>query len=1071
MYGGPGSGSRRYSPIRPALASAFRPPYALFVTICVACGRENPPDGRFCSACGATLERDDRAGETRKVVTILFADLVDSTQLGERLDPETLRHVMARYFAAMQATLERHGATVEKFIGDAVMAVFGIPTLHEDDALRAVRAAIDMRTALERLNDELEPEHGFRLSTRTGLNTGQVVAGDSSAQQKLATGDAVNVAARLEQAAGRGEILIGEETERLVRHAVRLEPVDPLTLKGKSKPLPAWKAIEVLPDVPAFTRPIAAPFVGRTHELEQLQEAFRQAELQRTCTLATIVGPPGIGKSRLARELIHALGDDVQVVVGRCFPYGDGITYAPLAEIVRQVGAVEELVAEDDQAAAISARIAGAIGAAETAGSPEEIAWAFRKLFELLARRRPLLIVIDDIHWAEPTLLDLVEYIASFSTGAPILVLCTARPDIFDGRASWAAPRANATVLSLAPLAADQTQRLIQELLQDRALSDDARARIADAAEGNPLFVEQILALQAEDPEREVVVPPTIQALLAARIDRLEPDERAVLVRGSVEGRLFHRGAATELLPDGPARAGVGAQLMSLVRKEFLRPDQSLFPGDDGFRFNHILIRDAAYDSMPKQLRAELHEQYAGWLERRSDGNPAEHEEFLGHHLEQSYRLRAELGQTDDHAMAVAARAGQLLARAGKRARARGDARAGTRLLRRAVDILGGDRLAPADVLTDYGVALTVSGDLEAAVHTLDDAIELAKKDGDEPTQLRAEVERAWALLGRGLEGWPVQARAAAERAIAVFEHRGDDGELAGALTLLGVVEAVSGNGAAAIAAHLRAREHAEAAGDDRRQVEIWNELGGAMLFSRTPVEEVLAFLDEEREWAREKGFPFLEADAALGGPYLYPMLGRFEEGRELCRRSKATFEELGAMYNVAEACWAGAQLELLAGDAVAAERELRQALDIHVQSGARRNSASVRALLARAVHLQGREAEAHDLLDQAEAEGTPENISFQRFWRSARAQLLVARGETMEATRLASEVVEILGVTDQINAHANALVDLADILRADGDEYGSAAALEQALELYEEKGNVLGADRVRAALSSGRVS
>jgi class 3 adenylate cyclase len=263
------------------------------VTICDACGRENPPDGRFCSSCGAALEGDEPAGETRKIVTVLFTDLVDSTQLGERLDPETLRHVMTRYFAAMEATLERHGGTVEKFIGDAIMAVFGIPTLHEDDAPRALRAAIDMRSALERLNDELESEHGIRLWTRTGLNTGQVVTGDPSAQQKLATGDAVNVAARLQQAAGPGEILIGEGTERLVRDAVRLEPVDPLNLKGKSEPLPAWKAIEALPDVPAFTRPIAAPFVGRMHELEQLQDAFRQAALQRTCTLATIVGPPG----------------------------------------------------------------------------------------------------------------------------------------------------------------------------------------------------------------------------------------------------------------------------------------------------------------------------------------------------------------------------------------------------------------------------------------------------------------------------------------------------------------------------------------------------------------------------------------------------------------------------------------------------------------------------------------------------------------------------------------------------------------------------------------------------------
>ena len=835
--------------------------------------------------------------------------------------------------------------------------------------------------------------------------------------------------------------------------------------------MPAWKAIEVRPDVPAFTLPIAAPFVGRTHELEQLQDAFRQAAAEPTCTMATIVGPPGIGKSRLARELIHALGADAHVVVGRCIPYGDGITYAPLAEIVRQIGAVEEVVAEDDQAAAISARIAGAIGASENAGSTEEIAWAFRKLFELLAHRRPLLIVIDDIHWAEPTLLDLIEYVASFSTGAPIFVLCTARPDLFDTRASWAAPRTNATVLSLAPLADDETQGLIQELLQDRALSDNARARIADAAEGNPLFVEQILALQADDPEREVVVPPTIQALLAARIDRLEPDERAVLVRGSLEGRLFHRGAVAELLPAGtcPRRGrsttdesrakGIPATrpvALSGRRRFSLQPHSHP-------RRRLRLDAEAAARRTARAVR-RLARASSGREPRRVRGVPRPPPRAG---VPPTRGARAD-GRP---CQGVAARAGQLLAHAGSRATTRGDARTGARLLQRAVDILGGDRAAPADVLTEYGVALNASGDLDAALRTLDDAIELARKAGDELTQIRAEVERGWVLLGRGAEGSPLEARAAAERAIAVFERRRDDGELAAALILLGVVESLQGNGGAAIAAHLRAREHAVAAGDDRQQVEIWNELGGAMLFSRTPVEEVLAFLDEERQWAREKGLPFLEADADLGGPYLYPMLGRFEEGRELCARAKAIFEQLGAMYNVAEACWAGAQLELLAGDAAAAERELRQALDIHVQSSAKRYSAVVLALLARAVHLQGRHAEAQELLDQAAADGTPENLTFQRLWLTARAQLLAARGETREAARIAREAVNIVAATDQINAHANALVDLADILRVDGDEDGSVTALDQALELYEEKGNVLGADRVRAALPPGRFS
>ena len=391
--------------------------------VCARCGRENEPDVGFCGGCGAALGDDERPGEVRKVVTVVFTDLVGSTSLGERLDPETLRRVMSHYFDAMEATLERHGGTVEKFIGDAIMAVFGIPTLHEDDALRAVRAAVEMREELARLNDQLEREYGVRLATRTGVNTGQVIAGDASARQRLATGDAVNVAARLEQAAAAGEILLGDEAHRLVRDSVRVEALAPLAVKGKQEPLPAWRLVELLPDVPAFTVPIAAPFVGRADELESLEEAFRTAVRDRCCVLATIVGPPGIGKSRLARELVGALGADARVLVGRCLPYGEGITYWPLAEIVRQLVGTEdpkrrlaELVGGDEQALTVAALITAAIGASEGAGSAEESAWAFRRLLEALAQERPLLVVVDDIHWAEPTLLDLLEYAVSFSS-------------------------------------------------------------------------------------------------------------------------------------------------------------------------------------------------------------------------------------------------------------------------------------------------------------------------------------------------------------------------------------------------------------------------------------------------------------------------------------------------------------------------------------------------------------------------------------------------------------------------------------------------------------------------------
>jgi class 3 adenylate cyclase/tetratricopeptide (TPR) repeat protein len=1040
------------------------------MAICPQCAHENEPDARFCSACGTALG-SGATGEVRKVVTVVFTDLVGSTSLGERLDPETVRRLMARYFDAMQTTLERHGGTVEKFIGDAIMAVFGIPTLHEDDALRAVRAAAEMRDVLAGLNEALEREQGIRLTTRTGVNTGEVVAGDAAARQQLATGDAVNIAARLEQAAASGQILLGDATYRLVRETVRAEEVEPLPLKGKSRPLPAWRLVEVLPDVPPFTRPIATPFVGREEELMSLRAAFAQALREQTCVTATIVGLPGIGKSRLAREGIGAAAD-AQVLVGRCLPYGEGITYAPLAEMVRQVagtdpeGRLTELVAADGHAAAIAARISSAIGASDHPASAEEIAWAFRRLFEELAREGPLIVAVDDIHWAEPALLDLLDHVASFWHGGAILLLCLARPELFDKRPTWATPRPNATVVSLQPLPAAETHRLIERLSQERELDDDTRTRIVDAAEGNPLFVEQIVALQADDPDQELVVPPTIQALLASRIDRLPPDERSVLAHASVEGRLFHQSAVVELL-QSDARNGVGAQLLNLARKEFVRPDRALFHGDDGFRFNHILIRDAAYDSMPKQLRAELHERYAQWLERRADGNIAEYEEFVGYHLERSYRLRAELGQADSAAEALASRAGRLLAHVGRRAAARGDARAATSLLRRAVDLLAFDARARLDVLPDFGLALRGSGELLEAERMLGEAIPEAEQAGDERNEMRAEMQLAWVHLTLGRDEWPERARRTAERAMSVFEQLGDDGELAHAWILVGVVETLTGHEAAGVEAYLHAREHARAAGDDRREVEIWEELGGAMIASRVPVDEILAFLDEETAWAREKGFPFLEADAALAGPYLYPMLGRFEEGRELLAKSKSIFWELGAKYNFAEACWAGAQLERLAGDWVAAERELRKALRIHEEMGTKRYSAYVRAQLARVVHEQGRDAEALELLEQAEQEGTGENIRFQLQWRTARARVLAGQGEAAEAARLAHEAVDIVAATDNINAHADTLVDLADALRAGGDEFDAAAALEKAVRLYDEKGNVVCADRARAALAS----
>jgi class 3 adenylate cyclase/tetratricopeptide (TPR) repeat protein len=1036
--------------------------------ICSSCGRENDAAARFCDACGARLDTELRDAETRRVVTIIFTDVAGSTALGERLDPESLRRVMWRYFDKMQGTLERYGGTVEKFIGDAIVAVFGVPAVHEDDAIRAVRAAFEMGEALERLNKDLAREYGVRITTRTGINTGEVIVGDRAMDQKLATGDAVNVAARLEQAAHPGEVLLGEATYSLVGDVAVVEAVPAVEAKGKSLPLAAWRLLGLRPDVPAFARPIASPFVGRDRELDELRRAFDTTVRESSCSLATIVGPPGIGKSRLARELVHSLEKDARVVVGRCVAYGEGITYLPLAEVLREIAgadpepALAQLFANVERGSIAARRIAGAIGAGEEPGSPEETAWAFRRLFETVAASRPLVIVVDDIHWAEPTLLDLLEYVLAFSSGAAILLLCLARPDLFEERPSWAAPRPHATLVSLSPLSADESEDLIQGLVRDADVILELRDRIVDAAEGNPLFVEQILAMLADDPHAaDEAVPATIHALLAARLDRLEPVERAVLQRASVEGRLFHRGAVEELLSSSGAD-GLGGVLLALTRKELLRPDRALFEGDDAFRFNHVLIRDVAYASLPKELRATLHARLAYWLEAHAGAHQTGQEEIVGYHLEQAYLNRAELGRIDAEAHAVALKGGQLLGRAGRRALDRDEFAVAASLLDRACRLLAVKPVERAALLTDLGRALRGTGALDAAEAALAEAIEDATRHGDEATELRAEMERSFVAFMRAPPD-PDALRAIARRAIAVFEPMGSDADLADAWQLMGLAELAARDRGAQLLALQRGRRHALASDDTRRQIQSWNELGGAMLFGRTPIDKVLAFLDEELAWAREHGLPAVEADALLGGPYLYGRLGRFDEARDRLERSKAICRELGIAYGLAEAHMAGAELEMLAGDTAAAERELRDAIRVAMDMGASHYVSLYRTRIAHVLVAQGRDEDALAELEQAKQNMHGEAPS----WKATRARVLARRGQTEEAVQLAREAVAALASSDDITKHAETLVDLAEVLRADGDLIGAEAALTEAVALHEEKGNVLPAEQCRQLLAT----
>jgi class 3 adenylate cyclase len=705
------------------------------VRACPRCGEENSDRARFCQACGTSLAATDVAPEARKTVTVVFSDLAGSTALGERLDPESLRRLMGRYFDEMREVLEHHGATVEKFIGDAIMAVFGIPRLHEDDALRAVRAAAEMRERLASVNERFRDELGVEITARTGVHTGEVVAGDPAGGQTLVTGDAVNTAARLEQAAGAGEVLIGEPTYRLVRDAVVAEPVDPIDAKGKADPVRAYRLHEVIAGAEAHARRLDAPMVGRDAELHTIVDAFERSAADRTCRLVTVLGEAGVGKSRLVLEALGEIDDRATVLRGRCLPYGEGITYWPVAEAVRNVAAISDEHPPDEARRRIAALLQGVershriaegvaelIGLGEGARTAEEGFWAVRRFFEGLARTRPLVLVFDDIHWGEETFLDLLGYVVEWTSGVPVLVLCLARKELLDRRPGWAA----SDLVVLASLNDAECGSLLRGLLGTEDVPGAVTDAIAGSTEGNPLFVEELLAMLIDDgllvrddghwspsPDlARVAVPPTVQALLAARLEHLDRSERRVLEGASVVGEVFEWSAVAELVPE-ELRSDLGGHLMSLVRKEVIRPAPSDLSDEDAFRFRHLLIRDAAYEGMAKETRAELHERFARWLEGVAPERLPEVQGIVGYHLERSFRFREELGSP---VPVVARKAAHHLREAGTRALDRADMPAAANLLDRALALLPRDDPLRARLMIELADALRELGEFERVV-------------------------------------------------------------------------------------------------------------------------------------------------------------------------------------------------------------------------------------------------------------------------------------------------------------------------------------------------------------------
>ena len=807
------------------------------VVACSECGAEVPPGADFCPACGAPVTPQQApAGEERKVVTVLFADLVDSTAQAERLDPEDMRGLVSPYFTRVRAELESFGGTVEKFIGDAVMAVFGAPTVHEDDPERAVRAALEIRDWASQQNE---------LQVRIAVNTGEALVAlgaDTGAGEGMVSGDVVNTASRLQTAAPVGGILVGETTYRATTGAVEYREVTPVEAKGKREPVPVWEVVGLREQADRA----ATPLVGRGPELSQLLDALARVREERGPQLVSLVGVPGIGKTRLARELVLAIQADpgaASWLLGRCLPYGDGISFIALAEMARSVAGI--LTSDSHEEA--TAKLRGALDAlpgeldtpwleahlrplvgleSESAGRGEDSFGAWRRFFEALAERRPLVLVFEDLHWADPGVLDFVDHLVDWTSGVPLLVLCTARPELLERRPGWAGGKRNAITITLSPLSDEETGDLVAALLGGSELPAGLADRLLAHAGGNPLYAEEYARMLVERgfllrengswrlAEPDLPLPESVQGTIAARVDALPADEKAVLQQAAVVGKVFWLGAVAALADS--ERESAERLLHALERKEFVRRERrSSVAGDVQYTFRHVLVRDVAYGQLPRARRAESHLHTAAWLE--SVAGAEELAEQLAHHYTCVVELHRVLGEgTDD----IAAQAIEAFHQAAERAlganafeaarrffaaeldlRAEDDPRrpyallglgkarshaegGGIEELEQAYEALeaAGDRETAAEVASALGPLFWSRGDTEPANRWLNRAAELVS---DLPPSLtKAEVLSRLASL-RSVQDQAEEAIGLAEAALELAEQVGSEDVRARALGAL----------------------------------------------------------------------------------------------------------------------------------------------------------------------------------------------------------------------------------------------------------------------------------------------
>jgi class 3 adenylate cyclase len=1026
----------------------------------------------------------------------MFTDLVGSTAIGERLDPEALRRVMDRYFETAREAIERHGGLVEKFIGDAVMAVFGVPLAHEDDPLRAVRAAIDLREGIEGLSAELAQTVGERLEIRTGICTGEVLAGMSAQTERIVTGDAVNVAARLEQAAGPGQILLGSVTYASVREAVDAEPVPPLDLKGKAEAAAAWRLLDVRTGAEPVPRRPDSPFVGRAGELEVLTKALECARATRSPQLVTILGEPGVGKTRLAAEAVTRMQPEALVLRGRVHAYGERIELRPLVEMLEGLGpdGTRRHLAGTTGGERAADILAGLLQPADGVADIEEVPAAVRLLFEAIGRGRPLVLVIDDVQWAEPPMLDVIEHLALRARDTVLLLICIARSELLDAMPELARLAPGSTPISLNPLEDGESETIVANLLGGMPTDPAFVTRVAETCEGNPLFLEQFVgsllddgSLQRRDDAwvatrdlRDLPTPATVSALLEARLERLPGPERAILERGAIEGMRFHDGFLRAIVPE-PERPALDRHLHALMRRGLLHPDEPLLPGHDAFRFGHVLVHDAAYARLPKELRAELHERYADWLATAVGPSAVGTEETFGWHLEQAYRLRVALGLADEHATELGLRGGAMLERAGRREEDRGNHGGAYDLFRRASDLPArteverGHRLLDASANGRH-VPRAIDGAFCRILELIERARGIALATGDTSLAVRARAqwsevagtvaerelpydrveEAAW--LGRALADPSLDPRARDEARWALWMLRLDDGNVE---AMYALTEAMMDD--AARRGTVRRR---------RRAVLAW------LTSAWTGRRDVPRDLDSIRSlfdvWADD---PATSARLAATEALLLGVAGRDEEARTAYARWLSFQPELRDRGIVRDESGDDPQLDAelaeargdLEGAIGSWRAVVRRVDEIHASGYA----SSYRLYLARALLRRGEPEdleEADRLIARAAQEHVSGDMVNEILLPECRSLLAGGRADATTAEREARLGVVAADATGWLWAQGDARIALALALLLAGRDDEAEAAEREAIARYERSGSTALADRARSYVAEARV-